>query len=322
MDEGTGDILKKIIITGASGFIGYYVLNKMLSNNIEVIAVVREKSKNINKLLDKNITIIECNLENYTKLPSLIEDRDTDVIYHFAWQGSSDDDLKNEMVQIKNLKATLDLVDAAHEMGINTFIGAGSVHEYEVITEMNNNKVVTNLGVMYKSAKLAAHYMAKAKAGNLGMRFFWPIVTNSYGAGEKSGRLINTIIRSIYAGEIPALTEGLQNYDFVHVEDVANAFYLIGEKGINGANYTISSGKVKPLKEYLQQVANITNELNNSSIELGFGRIKSDVVFLSAESFDISRLSKDTGYEPSISFEEGIKDTARWILDSNVNSAR
>lgn len=316
MSIETGDILKKVIITGASGFIGYNVLKKMIFNGIEVIAVVREESKNINKLLDENITIIKCNLNNVKELPTLIKDRDIDVMYHFAWQGVSDDDLKNETTQISNLKATLDLIDVAHEMCINTFIGAGSLHEYEVIAEMNNNKAVTNMGIMYKSAKLAAHYMAKAKAGNLGIRFFWPIITNTYGAGEKSGRLINTIIRMIFAGEIPALSEGLQNYDFVHIEDVANAFFLIGERGIDGTNYTISSGTVKPLREYLQQVANIANKFNNSKIELGFGRIKSNIIFLSAESFDISRLSEDTGYKPSISFEQGITDTVRWILDN------
>lgn len=308
--------MKKVIITGASGFIGYNVLKKLLSQNIKVIAVVREHSKNLYKLKDTNITIIECNLENISMLPKMIKERDIDTIYHFAWQGVSGDDLKNESIQIANLIATLKLIDIASEMGINTFIGAGSLHEHEAIIEMEENKVINNMGIMYKSAKLAAHFMAKAKAGNLGIRFFWPIITNTYGESEKSGRLINTIIRKIFAGEIPNLSEGTQNYDFVHINDVANAFYLIGKKGVDGSNYIIGSGNVKPLKEYLQLVGNIANYYNHSNIELGFGKIKSNVIFLPKDSFDSSQLIKDTGFVPCVPFEEGIRKTVVWIYSN------
>ena len=73
--------------------------------------------------------------------------------------------------------------------------------------------------------------MGKAKSGNVGIRFFWPLI-NTYGEGEKSTRLINTTIRKIVLGEEPALSNGNQYYDFVHVEDVAHALYLIAEKGV------------------------------------------------------------------------------------------
>lgn len=306
--------MKKVIITGAGGFIGYHVLNQLLSRNIEAIAVVRENSNNLQKLKDKNIRVVECSLANIKRLPELIPDRDIDTVYHFAWQGVSGVDLKNEDVQLANLKSTLDLVDAAREMEIGTFIGAGSLHEHEAIIEMNNGKKTDNMGMMYKAAKLAAHYMAKAKAGHLGLRFFWPIITNAYGAGENSGRLVNTIIRKIFAGEEPELSEGLQNYDFVHISDVANAFLLIGEKGVDGTDYIIGSGIVRPLREYLQKIADIANGLNNSHISLGFGKIKSNVIFLPSESFSIVNLSRDTGYSPGVSFEQGISDTAEWIF--------
>lgn len=309
--------MKKVIVTGASGFIGYNVLKKLLSYNIEVIAIVREHSKNLYKLKDKKITIIECNLDNVSMLPQMIKDRDIDTLYHFAWQGVFGDDLKKESTQIANLTATLTLIDVAAEMGINTFIGAGSLHEQEAIVEMNENKIINNMGIMYKTAKLAAHYMAKSKAGNLGIRFFWPIITNTYGEGENSGRLINTIIRKIFIGEVPLLSEGKQNYDFVHIDDVANAFYLIGEMGVDGSNYIIGSGNTKPLKEYLQLVGDIANYRNNSNIALGFGRVKNNVIFLSKDSFDTHQLIKDTGFMPHISFEEGIRKTVDWIYDSN-----
>lgn len=73
---------------------------------------------------------------------------------------------------MENLQGTLDLIDAMKEMNIKTFVGAGSLHEAESIIEMSEDKVVSNLGYMYKATKMAAHWMGKAKAGAYGIRFF------------------------------------------------------------------------------------------------------------------------------------------------------
>ena len=201
-------------------------------------------------------------------------------------------------------------------MNIETFVGAGSLHEIEGQIEMNKNTIITNMGCMYKSAKNCAHLMAKAKAGDLGIRFLWPIITNTYGEGEKSGRLINTIIRRVLNNESMDLSAGDQNYDFIHISDLARAFYLIGDKGRDGHNYIVSSGKVKPLKEYLKVVEKLANEISGNSIELNFGGLKSSPIYLDACNFDISNLIEDTGFKPNISFEEGIKKTINWIIQN------
>ena len=169
------------------------------------------------------------------------------------------------------------------------------------------------MGFMYKSAKTSAHWMGKAKCGQYGIHFFWPLI-NTYGEEEKSARLVNTIIRKIFNNESPALSAGNQVYDFVHVIGVARALYLIADKGIDGTNYTIGSGKAKPLKEFLMVVGQVANRLNgNTNIPLGFGQITSNVIMLPKEIFDLEKLKSDTGFEPSIPFEEGIERTAKWI---------
>lgn len=308
--------MQKVIVTGATGFVGHWLIKELLSHGIEIIAVVRENTPNINKIKDKNVKIVPCNLDKIKKLPTLIADRDIDTVFHLGWQGVSDEDIKNEDVQISNIKATLDLIHIMPEMGCNTFVGAGSLHEIESYYDMQEDKVITNLGYMYKAAKISAHWMGKALAGSMGIRFFWPIISNTYGIGENSGRLINTIIRKIFRGECPALSAGEQNYDFVYISDVAKAFYLIGEKGVDGTNYFIGSGQVKPLKKYLEIVGEIANQENHSSVELGFGQIKSNVVYLPEEIFSIESLCRDTGYTANVAFEEGILQTARWIKEN------
>lgn len=304
--------MKKAIVTGATGFIGKFLVRELLKQNVKVYAVNRPSSKNIDSLPD-DVQSVECELKDIKKIADLIKDRDIDCVFHIAWQGVSDEEAKNQEVQIQNLVSTLDLVDVMNEMKIKTFIGCGSMHEAEALVEMAQDKVVNNLGFFYKASKTSAHWMAKAKCGNYGIRFFWPLI-NTYGEEEQSARLVNTIIRKIYKGESPALSSGKQYYDFVHVSDVAHALYLIAEKGKDGTNYTIGSGDAKQLREFLEIVEKIANELNGSSnVSLGFGEITNNVVSLPLDIFNIEKLRNDTGFEPVISFEDGIRRTAQWI---------
>lgn len=301
-------------MTGATGFIGRFLVRELLAQDVEVFAIVRPNSKN-KSALPENVQAVECSLNSIRKLPELVIARDIDAVFHIAWQGISDADARNQVVQIQNLVSTLDLIDAMHEMGIKTIVGCGSMHEAEALVEMAEDKVVNNLGFMYKSAKTSAHWMGKAKAGNYGIRFFWPLI-NTYGEEERSARLVNTIIRKIYRNESPALSAGEQFYDFVHVSDVARALFLIAEKGVDGTNYSIGSGDAKPLKEFLKIVGKVANEINGSDIPLGFGKITSNVISLPIETFNVEKLTRDTGFAPKVSFEEGIRRTALWIREN------
>ena len=116
---------KKVFVTGHTGFKGSW-LCKILANAGAIVT-------------------------GYHMLPDMIADRDIDVVFHIAWQGVSDLDARNEAIQMQNLQSTLDLIDAMHIMRIGCFIGCGSMHEAESLVEMNEDKVISNLGYMYKA---------------------------------------------------------------------------------------------------------------------------------------------------------------------------
>lgn len=306
--------MKKAIVTGSTGFIGRFVVRELVKQGVQVYAMVWP-DVSYASVLPEGVEPFVCSLSDIRNLPQLIADRDIDVVFHIAWQGVSDSDVRCQEVQIQNLVSTLDLIDAMYDMGIGTIVGCGSLHEAEALVEMKQDKVVSNLGLYYKATKTAAHWMGKAKAGSYGIRFFWPLI-NTYGEEEQSARLVNTIIRKIFKGESPDLSAGEQFYDFVHVSDVAHALYLIADKGVDGTNYTIGSGNAKPLKEFLKVVGRIANEMNGSDIPLGFGKVTKNVISLPIETFDVMKLKRDTGFVQTISFEEGIRKTALWIKEN------
>lgn len=312
--------MKKAIVTGANGFLGRFLVRELVENNVEVFAVARENA-DWSSLNGLNLCKVECDLSNISNLPDLISDCDIDCIFHLAWQGVSNSDARDYNVQLQNVKATLDLIEAAFRMHIGTFLATGSIHEFEVKIEMGSNVPVTNLGNMYKTAKLAAHWMGKVKAGEYKIRFLWPLIINAYGEQENSARLINTFIRKILNNEPPKLSLGEQMYDFVYVSDIAHALYLIAEKGIDGRDYIIGSGTARPLKNFLLEAGDIVNEMKGGEkISLGFGKQKGTVISLPREAFDTTSLVHDTGFAPSVSFQEGIRKTVDWIISGNTIS--
>jgi nucleoside-diphosphate-sugar epimerase len=298
--------MNKAIVVGGAGFVGSMVVRELLDNHVQVTVVVRpgyrDAKQNNHRLEGLDIKIIECDIKNINKLKLSVNEYGFDVFYHFAWDGLSGDKLLDYTTQIMNIKWIVDAVITASELGCKKFIGAGSITQYEIQQGKANNIDKTKY---YKIAKLACEYMGRTIAFDNKIKFFWPIITNIYGENEVSPRLINSLIRKLLSGEKPALSEGNQIYDFIHVSDAARVFYLIAEKGIENETYVIGSGKAKPLKEFLLALRDIVNP--NS--ELGFGESPFNGIYLPKEAYDISVLQRDTGFEVQIPFEEGIKRT-------------
>ena len=307
--------MKKALVTGANGFIGSALTQELSKNNVDVIAMVRNPQSNIERIKRlSNVSIIYCDLEHISDLPRRISDRDVDVLYHLAWEGASGVKRFDHTIQIKNIQAAADLLETASVLNVKKFIGAGSLHEKECELAMQKPGDFNDLTNIYKCAKMAAHCICRAKASALNIDFLWPIITNAYGVGERSSRLINTLIRKVMQGEKPSLSTGDQYYDFIYITDVAKAFYLLGKLGLSNREYMIGSGNPQPLKEFLIELRDIVNE----NTPLDFGAHHYDGIYLDKEVFNIGNLIKDTGFYPEIDFRNGILTTLNWIRNRDL----
>lgn len=165
------------------------------------------------------------------------------------------------------------------------------------------------IGYVYGAGKYVAKSMCKCIAGNLGINMIWAKITNTYGVGEVSDRFINTTLRKIINNEKLQFTAATQNYDFVYIDDIAKAFYLIGEKGKNFKTYMISSGNAQPLKQYIVRI----KDLLAPHAELNFGDIPFTGVNLPISVFSNQQLVDDTGFSCDVSFEDGMLKTFEFL---------
>ena len=97
-------------------------------------------------------------------------------------------------------------------------------------------------------------------------------------------------------------------WDYLYSEDAARALYLLGQKGRDGRTYCIGSGQARPLREYIEML----RDAINPALPLGIGEVpygENQVMYLCA---DISDLTRDTGFVPEVTFEEGIRRTIEY----------
>jgi len=305
-------LLRKVVISGATGSIGMALISYFIKNGVEVLVLYRKNSLRVNRI--PNHPLVKKEICSLADMSSFVpkSDNNYDVFYHFAWEGTFGNARNDMYLQNQNVQYTLDAVNLAKRLGCHTFIGAGSQAEYGRVEGKLTSYTPTFPENGYGIAKLCAGQMSRILCKQLGLRHIWTRILSVYGPMDNEYSLTMSTIVKLINGEQTHFTDGEQIWDFLYSEDAANAFYLIGEKGINGKVYCLGSGGTCLLKDAITE---IINQINPSA-KTGIGDLAyppNQVMFLCA---DIESLTEDTGFVPLVSFKEGIRKTIQWYKNN------
>lgn len=301
--------MKKAIVTGASGFVGAAVCRELVEQGVEVTAVARHRNERIADIKkEQEIRIVYNDLSDASLFADIIADRDIDVFYHFAWAGSAGLLRGDAKVQMDNVRCACNAVKACAAVGCKRFVFASSIMEYEMEAIMAL-ETEPGINTLYCIAKTAANHMARTVAGSLGIDYIRAVISNIYGPGEMSPRLVNTSLRKMLDGEHCSFTAGDQMYDFIYITDAAKAIAAIGEMGRSNKTYYVGSQNPRPLKEFLITMRDCVDP----GIKIGLGEVPFKGVSLTYREFDIDSVKNDTGFIPTVSFTEGIQNTIAWL---------
>lgn len=305
-------IMKRVIITGPTGAIGMALIQKYAEVGAEVTAVCHRGSNRISNIsVSEKVKVVECDLNEIRTLPDILHGT-YDVFFHFAWACTAGEGRNNIDVQTQNIRYAVEAVEAAGKLGCKCFVGAGSQAEYGRFEGKLNPEVPAFPENGYGIAKLCAGQLSRIRCSQLGIRHIWFRILSVYGRYDGEQTMIMSSIRKMLSGDSPEYTPAEQIWDYLYSEDAAAALYFAAERGRDGAIYCLGSGQARPLKEYIE----IMRDEIAPGLLLKFGAkpyADKQVMYLCA---DISELQKDTGFVPRYSFEEGIRETVKWLTNS------
>lgn len=294
--------MRRAILTGATGAVGTALVKKLVSNGTEVLVFVRPDSVRKSNILNNSlVSVLECGMSDYASVENNTG-KAYDAFYHLAWSGTVGSGRNDMKQQASNIKYALDAVDIAHKFGCKVFIGAGSQAEYG----RHDGKLKPNTPCFpengYGMAKLCAGQMTRERAHQLGMKHIWARILSVYGPNDSPLSAMNVIVDKLLAGEKPSLTAGEQVWDYLYADDAAEALSRMAESGKDGMIYPLGSGNAYPLRQYFEMMRDAVDK----DLPLGLGELpyaENQIMYLQA---DLTALTNDTGFEPKVSFEEGI----------------
>lgn len=289
--------MKTAIVCGANGFIGRALVEHLSARDYTVYAVMRH--------------VPACSTDSgrihpvdYDTLYGMQEKEIRGAVcFNLAWGGVAGEARADYHIQLRNVEFQLSLMERMADQGAACFVGAGSISGAEAACFMGRDGVKVDGRFIYSTAKLAADYMGRAVCSGREMRYVNAVIGNVYGEGGSDRLLLHSTVIKLLRNEKTAFTQGTQWYDFIYVEDAAAALAAAGEKGKGNTSYYLGSGHPRKLRQYLEYIGQVLGV----SEKMGFGLSPMQNGGLPREAFSIEKLRKDTGFEPSVSYEAGIR---------------
>ena len=300
---------KNVLVTGAAGFLGSYVIELLKKNNV-------------NNLITPSST--ECDLVQSSNCEKIVEG--IDVVFHLAAKvgGIGFNQEKPAELFYDNIMMGTQLMNEAKNAGVEKFIALGTICSYPKFTKLpfsedsiwDGYPEETNASYGLAKKMLLVQSLAYRQQYNFKSIVVFP--TNLYGPKDNfdpiSSHVIPALIKKIYKSKLEnsALTvwgDGSPTRDFLYVEDAARGIILAAEKYDDGSPINLGSGKeisIKDLVAILCRIMNFEGKIIWDTTKPN-GQLRRCV--------SVKRAEEKIGFKPTVDFEIGLTNTVNWFQE-------
>ena len=292
---------QNVLITGASGFIGIEITNKLLSMGYKVLALSRKKQEKSN---NPYINWLQVNLSNFDKIKDEIRNFKPEVVIHLYWENIPIFNLENS---IKNLNASIEFFRFI--LSLNTcqkILVSGSCLEYSKSSGICIETENTSPNNYLTWAKDSLRSWLEIEMLNSNCKLGWFRIFYVYGSKQRNKSLIPSLINT-FINRKPILINNIYNSnDFIYIDDVVDAFIsFLKLEGFSGI-YNLGTGKPTSILEISYIIEKII--LGTTQRTDNFLKIKKESYIESSCNFfaNINKASIDLGWKPRNSIKDGL----------------
>lgn len=293
----------KYVITGATSFIGLELINLLLQQNNEVVAVCRPQSKRLADI-PTNAIIVKSEMSEYKSLDKKI--KNSDIFVNLAWEGTGHGGRDATDIQKDNIKNTIEAFFSASKMGCKVFIEAGSQAEYGTVTTVISEETPCHPFSEYGKAKLEVKKRCYALAEQIGLKYIHLRIFSIFGENDHPWTLVMSAIDKMLRNEPVDLSRCTQYWNFLYVKDAVKRIAKLCEYAISTKEYThevynIASRDTRQLKDFIEQM----KSLSQSRSIMHYGAFTPQI--LVSLNPDVTKLESVTGLKEYTHFDKVIK---------------
>tara|TARA_B100001248_G_scaffold262013_1_gene255546 strand:- start:181 stop:1230 length:1050 start_codon:yes stop_codon:yes gene_type:complete len=327
----------KLLVTGGAGFIGSAVIREAIGRDIQIVnidsltyAACLDNLKSIQN--DQNYFFEKADIRDRDLIDVIFEKHQPDAVMHLAAESHVDRsiDSPNDFIET-NVLGTFNLLEASrnywhqkgkpanfrfHHISTDEVYGSLKLKSPEKFTEETSYDPRSP----YSATKAASDHLVRAWHETYGIPVVLTNCSNNYGPYHFPEKLIPVVIIKALAGDtIPVYGNGDNVRDWLYVEDHANALLLVLEKGEIGRSYNIGGENESSNIELVKMICEILDSKKPKSN----GSYKDQISFVDDRpghdaryAINPLRISKELGWRPSVTLEEGLNLTVKWYLDN------
>lgn len=328
----------RVIVTGATSFIGKAVTKELLAGGHHVFAVVRpdspgrgqlerpgaeagentgEETGNKAKKEGGRLTILPFSLKDIGKLnvcPELVPcpvlkscsdpKKKADLWLHLGWEGAGSANRQDPHVQARNIGYALDSLRTAARLGCSRFLFCGSQAEYGIVDGVMGEDISCHPVSEYGKDKLEVCRRAGEDAKALGIDYIHARIFSVYGPGDHPWSLVSTCLDTFLKGGRMELGACTQQWNFLHVRDAARALTGLLLAKVPAGVYNVAGEDTRPLKSFIEQMHRLCGEKGTYE----YGKRPPNAEGVVSLVPDIGKLKEAAGFAQEISFEDGIRE--------------
>jgi len=311
---------KPVFITGATGFVGYWLTQKLVEKGAFVVALVRDHDPRCelyrSGLVDR-ISVVSGSLESYETLERALSEYEIETVFHLAAQTIVGTAKKAPLITFEaNIRGTYHLLEACRRQRatVQSIVVASSDKAYGTSAVLPYTENMPLVGSYpYDVSKSCCDLITQSYFHTYRLPITIARCGNIFGGGDMNwSRLIPGTIKSLLKGESPIVrSDGTFIRDYIYVKDVVEAYITLAEnahkQGIQGEGFNFAPSKPHTVLEIIYSLQKLMNCTHLAPViqNQASGEIKDQ--FLNSQ-----RAQDRLQWFPSYTFEEGLRETIEW----------